>query len=191
LARRTTRDARISIAERDGSLSLSLSLSFAFRLSHERLEIYNAEAAQFSKNSRVILSSRKKRELLPLYERREPGAVCTAVEFQFLARVGLSALHSESLYFLQQWPHNKPVYYTHRATRKLRRTKGTGEKTGEEESLPSHYAELRDTMGSPKHKTGRECWSFCTSVITQVSCRYLTIDTTGLCIARVSAEDRT
>lgn len=85
-----------------------------------------------------------------------------------------SDLHIESLYFLQQWPHNKPVYYTARYTYLCGIKK--------RESLPPHYAELRDTMGSPKHKTGRECSGFCTGGITQVSCHYLTIDTTGLCI---------
>lgn len=85
-----------------------------------------------------------------------------------------SALHPESLYFLQQWAHNKPVYYTARYTYLCGIKK--------RESLPPHYAELRDTMGSPKHKTGRECSGFCTGGITQVSCHYLTIDTTGLCI---------
>lgn len=92
-----------------------------------------------------------------------------------------SALHIESLYFLQQWSHNKPVYYTPRYTYHC----GI-KKERENHSLPlslsPYYAELRDTIGSPKHKTGWGCSGFCTGGITQVSCHYLTIDTTGLCI---------
>lgn len=83
-----------------------------------------------------------------------------AVEFQLLARAVSCSTH-ESLYFLQQWPHNKPVYYTPWymylcGKRKMKKKKEKKRGRGSPPSLP-HYIELRDTMGSPKHKTGREC----------------------------------
>lgn len=122
--------------------------------------------------SRALFFPRKDCEMSRFMSAESLIAFAPQSNFNFLPIQ--SALHPESLYFLQQWPHNKPVYYTARYTYLCGIKK--------RESLPPHYAELRDTMGSPKHKTGRECSGFCTGGITQVSCHYLTIDTTGLCI---------